>query len=485
MAVVLDAVDGGVSATSTITSAGASPNGSDRLMIACATGRSAADDLKTGGSGGTSLTKLSTDVSLFFDTWFANVWSIHQGPTGSTTGWVDFGSGTASAFSIVYLEGVDQTTPRTTAQTAGPTTSSTPSLAFTGLSAGQVVYAAIMAGNLPTAVTGFTENGSSTEQRADYSAVDGERQSITIWLSGTADGSGNVTLGGTFTGGVDVCDWYMYGFGINAAASGSTGTVAYTNAADTSAASGTTTVTGTLARTNTADTGAASGTTTVAGSLARTNANDTSAAAGTTTITGSLATTNANDTLAASGEIGGAVSGTLATTNANDTSVGSGTTTVAGSLARANTNDTSAAAGTTTIVGALAYANADDTVSASGTAGTPTGTVNYTNNDDTVSAQSESVTPSGGGGGRRGKQKQRYKITPQLPVQQEPEELPGEEVEYLEPSAALPVDQFGDEVDGRIILANADIEALGAELDKRQALLKQQIQDFEDILTYL
>jgi len=189
--------------------------------------------------------------------------------------------------------------------------------------------------------------------------------------------------------------------------SGSTGTVAKTNANDTSAASGTTTVTGTLARTNANDTSAASGTTKILGTLARTNANDTSAASGTTTVTGtlartnandtsaasgspivngSLATTNANDTVVASGSSGSSVSGSVAKTNANDTSAASGTTTVLGTLATTNANDTSSAAGTTKILGALAYTNADDTVVASGAAGLITGTVAYTNNDDTCFA---------------------------------------------------------------------------------------------------
>lgn len=233
MAVVLDAVDGGTSSTSTITSAGASPNGSDRLMLVCATGRSAADDVKTGGSGGTSLTKISGDASLFFDTWLGNVWRIFEGPTGSTTAWVDFGSGTSSAFSVLYLEGVDQTTPNTTAQTAGPTGSSTPSLALTGLSAGQDVRVALMVGHLPSGLSGFTVNGSTTIDRQDYGPVDGERQSSTLWLSGVADGSGNVTIGGTLTSGFDTGEWYMYGFGINAASSGAT--AALTGVASTAA----------------------------------------------------------------------------------------------------------------------------------------------------------------------------------------------------------------------------------------------------------
>lgn len=131
-------------------------------------------------------------------------------------------------------------------------------------------------------------------------------------------------------------------------------------------------VTGTLATTNADDTSAASGTTTVIGTSAPTNANDTSAASGTTTIVGTLAATNADDTAAASGSVGGDVTGTVAYTNADDTS---------------------AATGTTTVTGTVAYTNADDGVAASGWAGIVSGTVNVTNSDDTASA---SGTVSGG-----------------------------------------------------------------------------------------
>lgn len=222
MAVALNAVDGGVSNTSTITSAGASPGGSDRLMLACAMGLSAADDLKSGGSGGTSLTKLSGDVSVFFGTWFANVWRLLPGPTGSTTGWVDFGTGISTAFSIIYLTGVDQVTPHTAAQTFGPTNDSSPSMPFTGLAPFQDVRCALVFGSLPSAVSGFTPNGDTDIDRADFGPIDGinERQSVTLWLSGVADGDGNVTLGGSFTPTPDVGNWYAYGFGMNAAAGG-------------------------------------------------------------------------------------------------------------------------------------------------------------------------------------------------------------------------------------------------------------------------
>lgn len=217
------------------------------------------------------------------------------------------------------------------------------------------------------------------------------------------------------------------------------GTVSYTNANDTLAASGTTTVKGALAKTNANDTSAASGTTTVTGTLARTNANDsisasgsvgaavsgtlaytnandTSSASGTTTVTGSLDRTNANDSVSASGSIGSAVSGTLAYTNANDTLAAAATTTVTGSLSRTNANDTSAASGTTTIKGSLARTNANDTLAASGTtkvisslaktnandtsaaSGTTTivGALAKTNANDTVAASGTVTTGSSG-----------------------------------------------------------------------------------------
>jgi hypothetical protein len=129
-------------------------------------------------------------------------------------------------------------------------------------------------------------------------------------------------------------------------------------------------VTGTLAVTNANDTSAASGTTTVVGTLARTNANDAVSASGTTTVVGTLARTNANDSVAASGSVGGAVSGTVAYTNANDTSAASGTTTVTGTVARTNANDSVAASGAAgSVTGTVAVTNANDSVSASGTAG--------------------------------------------------------------------------------------------------------------------
>lgn len=175
-------------------------------------------------------------------------------------------------------------------------------------------------------------------------------------------------------------------------AGGSTGTLARTNANDTSAATGASTVTGTLARTNANDTLAASGASTVTGSLAKTNANDTVVASGSTgsPSTGTLATTNANDTLAASGA--STVSGSLARTNANDTLAASGASTVTGSVAKTNANDTLAASGTSTVTGAAATTNANDTLAASGISGAGSaGSLATTNANDTSAAAGTST----------------------------------------------------------------------------------------------
>jgi hypothetical protein len=133
-------------------------------------------------------------------------------------------------------------------------------------------------------------------------------------------------------------------------------------------------VTGTVAYTNANDTSSAAGTTTVLGTLAKTNANDTSAANGTTTVLGTLAKTNANDTSAASGTVGsGGSTGTVAYTNSNDTVVASGKTTIIGVLAKTNANDALVAAGWAgRITGTISVTNANDTVAASGISGTAT-----------------------------------------------------------------------------------------------------------------
>jgi hypothetical protein len=65
-------------------------------------------------------------------------------------------------------------------------------------------------------------------------------------------------------------------------------------------------VTGTIAVTEANDTSSATGTVTVTGTIAVTEANDTSSATGTVTVTGTIAATEANDTSNATGTVEGA-----------------------------------------------------------------------------------------------------------------------------------------------------------------------------------
>jgi hypothetical protein len=173
----------------------------------------------------------------------------------------------------------------------------------------------------------------------------------------------------------------------SASASGTatvTGSLAKTNASDTCSASGSigSAVSGSLAYTNTSDTSAASGTTTVTGSLAKTNSGDSVSASGTTTVTGSLAKTNVNDAVSASGAVGSAVSGSVNRTNASDTLAASGTTAVTGSLASTGSNDTASAAGTTTVIASLAYVESRDSIAASGVVGSVSGSLVLTLDSD-------------------------------------------------------------------------------------------------------
>lgn len=204
-------------------------------------------------------------------------------------------------------------------------------------------------------------------------------------------------------------------------------------------------VSGTLARTNANDTSSAAGTTTVRGTLARTNANDTAAASGSTTVVGSLDRTNANDTAAASGAVGSSgVSGSLAATNANDTSAATGTTTIVGTLAKTNNNDTSTASGSPVVSGALARTNANDTVVASGAAGAITGTVAYTNNDDTVEARGVGAPSTGAGGLIRSTY---HKPSPRLWWLRKPKHLDESEAEdALEVAADAIVSKVAEQV---------------------------------------
>lgn len=246
----------------------------------------------------------------------------------------------------------------------GDTTANWPDFSGNGNDAQQ------QAGTAPTDATNFAQLKDVVHEWSASGFVANVTVSGTLAVTNANDTSaatGTTTIIGTLAK-TNVND--------TSAATGTTtivGSLAVTNANDTSAISGSVgdPVSGTLAVTNTNDTLAAAGTTTILSTLAVTNVNDTSAATGTTTILATLAVTNADDTIVASGSVGDAVSGSLAVTNANDTLAASGSTTVVGTLSVTNINDTSSASGTTTILGTLSTTNSNDTLSASGTSGTP------------------------------------------------------------------------------------------------------------------
>lgn len=199
------------------------------------------------------------------------------------------------------------------------------------------------------------------------------------------------------------------------------------------------------------------------GTVAYTNANDTSAASGTTTVTGSVAKSNANDTSAASGTT--TVTGTLARTNANDTVAASGTTTIVGTVSKTNANDTSTANGTTTVIGTVSYTNANDTVAASGVAGTISGTVAYTNANDTVNASgtAPSLTPEGVAGVERVIKKQKKgKRSGQSLKQWAKEDVYGSVIAaYREKSGLTPPEDIVDQIT-ETVLAEKDIKVINS-----------------------
>jgi len=276
------------------------------------------------------------------------------------------------------------------------------------LSAGE--YCILVSVNNPVANAFYTyKNGVLVATTAAISTSAGGVASVGQSGTGSSFGDHELYLVGSLTGALSASEareftsnpWQIFKpqsrrIWVAGTSSGSTGTVAVTNANDTSSASGTTTVVGTAATTNANDTSVASGTTTILGTSATTNATDTSAASGTTTVVGTLATTNANDTVGASGSVGNSITGTVAYTNANDTLAASGTTTIVGTLARTNANDTSAANGTTTVIGTVSYTNANDTIAASGIVGTISGTVAYTNANDISTASGTAGSQASG-----------------------------------------------------------------------------------------
>ena len=211
-----------------------------------------------------------------------------------------------------------------------------------------------------------------------------------------ASGStGNVTATASIT------DWMKAFLGVlaEATAGGITGTVAVTEASDTSSASGQLGYSGTSAATEAADTSSATGTVInpVTGTSAVTQANQTSSASGQLGYSGTSARTQAAQTSSASGQLG--YSGTSARTQADQTATASGTFTAGGSfsgtVAVTQASNTASASGTFTpgsITGTAAVTQANQTGSAIGQLGY-SGTSARTQANQTSSASGTVVNP--------------------------------------------------------------------------------------------
>lgn len=377
MAVLEDSSAASADFVDEISSASISESGSDTAVYTVAANGSPfstpdpPNNVRFGGSGGAVQTQVGSNYSIGGAN--VNLWrSIN--PASSGVPYQNGGGSTVStSIAAAIVSGVDQTTPNETVQSNQVTitaTSITGTITVTGLDSGQEVLVFFVFNSNSFDLTTF---GTATNYTRDSDALDTDfaYQSICVGIGTSSGTSLTISQVMNASGSSDLqCQVIAIPL-TDAAASGNTGTLARTNANDTLAASGLSTVVGSLARTNNNDTSAASGNPVVTGTLSRTNANDTLSSAGSCTIVGSSATTNANDTCAASGIVGGGNTGSVAATNNNDTLAATGLSVVVGSLARTNNNDTLVSSGFAVVFGSLARTNNNDTLAAFGTSGTP------------------------------------------------------------------------------------------------------------------
>lgn len=320
---------------------------------------------------GTALTQLGSNAS--FGSSNVNLWRLIAPGTAGTLYQTGGGSTVSTSIAGAIVSDVDQTTPNEAVQTnTGSSTgvsNVTGTITVTGLDSGQEVLLIFVFTATSFNLTTF---GTATNCTILDDALDGDFPYQSIAVASATSGGTSLTASLVMNSSSSDMQWYVFAIPLtDAAASGNTGTLARTNANDTLAASGLSTVVGSLARTNNNDTSAASGNPVVTGTLSRTNANDTLSSAGSVTLQGSASTTNANDTCAASGIVGGGNTGSAAATNNNDTLAATGLSVVIGSLARSNNNDTLVSSGFATVFGSLASTNNNDTLAAFGTSGTP------------------------------------------------------------------------------------------------------------------
>ncbi len=259
------------------------------------------------------------------------------------------------AHCVMFSGGLASGDPIEVVNTAGAT-SGYPTTSFT---------VATLAGLVNSAVT---FNAITTTPPTNFT----EQQDTNVLHTNTRilTGTGSVTASGGTSSETDTVVVAM--IAVQPASSGTTGTVAVTQAADSSSVSGQLGYSGTSAATDSADTSSATGTVAnlVTGTAAASQDSQTSSASGQLGYTGTSSAVQAGNASSATGQLG--YSGTSARTQANQTSTATGQLGYSGTSARTEAADTSLASGTFTgtgISGNAAVTQAGNTGAAAGQLG--------------------------------------------------------------------------------------------------------------------
>jgi hypothetical protein len=190
---------------STLTTASVTPGGSDRYVFGVTAGFFAdATAFKYGGSGGTDLTQIGSDITLGGGALTATFWDIAPGPSGSTTAYAAFSGSNANALSAAFYDTVDQTTPTEALQTnsgdnGGFAATAVATITVTGVESGQEVVVGVAIGvqGGPT-ISSVVAGSDTTVVRSDFGSQSGENLTGTAILRGVAAGT-SITLSATIT----------------------------------------------------------------------------------------------------------------------------------------------------------------------------------------------------------------------------------------------------------------------------------------------
>lgn len=193
------AVSGDGAEASSVTGNAVTPTGTTRAVFGVSCAFFDTSDMKYGGSGGTSLTKLGSTVTAFFGTTLMTIYGAAASPNTSTTAYALFGGSAVCAMSEEFMNGVNQVTPFNTGSIVTNNGSSaggssfTATLGFTGLTPG----AEVRAGFGLSTIGGGTFTSSTVTagtETARHTSPSSSGQMRTMILKATVDGSGNATV---------------------------------------------------------------------------------------------------------------------------------------------------------------------------------------------------------------------------------------------------------------------------------------------------